>query len=293
MQRVFSEAKLVKFPSSNGRVLNGLLYSKSQNPNKIVIHIHGSFGNFYHNDFIHFFAEKLNKRNVAVLTFNLTNHDGLSEGFFVDGRFEYVGGSVSNFDEALSDIEGAICFVKSLYQNIEVILQGHSLGCDRIIHYLIKEKKVLRFSLFSPCDSYELYNRWIGNKVVDVEINNVLKNYRTGQWLNEYEYGVKNNGEEYVLPMKKETFESIVFSAPFYYLNLNLNPNFVMQADCFICVCGKDPLQTYNSKEWFIYLEEHFPKSKKLFVENGDHDLNPCYDEIYLHYEKWILNDYK
>ena len=29
--------------------------------------------------------------------------------------------------------------------------------------------------------------------------------------------------------MKKETFESIVFSAPFYYLNLNLNPN-----DCIV-----------------------------------------------------------
>lgn len=289
MYEIFATSRIVKFNSRRNRILAGVLYSNSDNPEKVIIHVHGSYGNFYNNSFIHVFAERLNKLNIAVLSFNLTCHDGFSEGFFTNGDFEYVGGAVSVFDESEIDIGGAIDFINSLYKNAEIILQGHSLGCDRIIQYLVKSEEKYRFSLFSPCDSYELYKRWLKNEDVKKNINRISKKYNCGEWLEESEYGINNNGEEYILPIKKETFISIVTGAPFYYLNYMLDPPFYIESKCFICLCGNDQLQTYSSEEWFSYLKKHFYNSSEYYFENADHDLIPCYNEIYEMYQKWIL----
>ena len=45
------KGELVKFKNSEGLFLDGM-YFASEDSKKVIIHIHGSFGNFYSNYFI-------------------------------------------------------------------------------------------------------------------------------------------------------------------------------------------------------------------------------------------------
>ena len=64
---------------------------------------------------------------------------------------------VSSFEECIQDIEGMVRFAKPFSNRI--VLQGHSLGCDRVLHYLISSNRPFDFVLLSPCDSYKVTSR--------------------------------------------------------------------------------------------------------------------------------------
>ena len=174
--------ELVTFKSSAGLHLDGILYQDDSN-RKTIIHIHGSYGNFYQNFFVRLMADRFLESRLNFLSFNLAGHDGFGEGYRNIEDFEYVGGSVQDFSECIADIEGAIAFVTTFSE--EIVLQGHSLGCDRILHYLITKKSTLDFILLSPCDSYQLQCNWIHPETVEEQIAR-LRREDTGQefdWL--------------------------------------------------------------------------------------------------------------
>ena len=122
----FAKGRIVEFESVSGYICKGILYSRPEN--KItVIHIHGSYGNFYDNMFIHKMGFEYDKDNVNLLSFNLQTYGGVNDGF-IKNQYGYYGGSLSKFETCFDDIMGAILFVNSFCQHI--ILQGHSLGSD-------------------------------------------------------------------------------------------------------------------------------------------------------------------
>ena len=98
-----------------------------------IVHVHGSLGNFYQQPFIRMFANHLAQHGVALLSFNLTAHDGVSEGYTPDREMRYVGGSLSRFETCLEDLDALLRFAGSICP--QVVLQGHSLGCDRVLFY--------------------------------------------------------------------------------------------------------------------------------------------------------------
>ena len=63
-----------------GLVLDGIVFSPP-NARLAIVHVHGSLGNFYQQPFIRVFANRLARHGIAVLSFNLTGHDGVSEGY--------------------------------------------------------------------------------------------------------------------------------------------------------------------------------------------------------------------
>src|SRR2546426_6395954 len=144
MKRNSPLGELVTFKSSAGLHLDGILYRREENVTTII-HVHGSYGNFYQNHFIRLMAESYLASQINLLSFNLAGHDGFGEGYRNMEDFEYVGGAVNDFGECVSDIAGAVAFVNGFSDRI--ILQGHSLGCDRILHYLVVRKSSLDFVL--------------------------------------------------------------------------------------------------------------------------------------------------
>ena len=83
--------------------------------------------------------------------------------------FEYVGGSVQPFETCVDDIDAALHFLR---RDVDaVVLNGHSLGCDIVVLYMLsgsREKELVKaLSLMSPCDIYafkQLSNKLGGSK---------------------------------------------------------------------------------------------------------------------------------
>ena len=67
--------------------------------------------------------------------------------------FEIIGGCYEKFTDSILDIEGAISYVKKIGYD-EIILEGHSYGCNKVAYYCSKNKDeaIKEIVLLAPCD---------------------------------------------------------------------------------------------------------------------------------------------
>jgi len=158
----------VRIATKDNLELNGILFEPNKRTNKALIHIHGWCGNFYENKFIDFIAKEVVNRGFAFLTFN-----NRGVGFVTDlirrkkSKVKYVkiGGSWEKFEDCILDIKASIDFLyKRGYKKI--ILQGHSLGCQKITFYKYKtkDKRVKGLIELAPVDDVGYVKRLLGKK---------------------------------------------------------------------------------------------------------------------------------
>lgn len=127
--------KKVDFLATDGISLNGLLYNSEKETNNVILAVHGMSSNcMKKRDGI--IAEYANQNNIDYFCFNnrgseLTKYIKRN----INGNKEKILGGTS-YEEVLEgyeDITGAIIKLKELgYKNI--YLQGHSLGCTKIVY---------------------------------------------------------------------------------------------------------------------------------------------------------------
>lgn len=69
-----------------------------------------------------------------------------------DGR-KHAGSCFEIFDESAHDIQGAIDYLKSIGKT-KFVLQGHSLGCTKVVNYLISKNpgEIEKVILLAPTD---------------------------------------------------------------------------------------------------------------------------------------------
>ena len=245
-------------------------------------------GNFWQNRFLDVLALEYNNNDISLLTFNLTCHDCISEGYINNDEFQYIGGSISDFNTCLEDIGAAVKFARQHSDNI--ILQGHSLGCDRVLHYLISKGSTYPFILLSPCDSYQLQMKWLSNETVEKQIKR-LENEKIKSvifdWLDEKEYGVKSSDEFYYLPITRNALLSIMKGPPFYLMRLDKPRDFYLDQSAIVYIGGLDSLQASLSSEMFEYLDSRIENMKKIYFKGGKHDLENCESEVATSLAKW------
>ncbi|NIM47053.1 MAG: alpha/beta fold hydrolase [Candidatus Aenigmarchaeota archaeon] len=146
----------VRITAKDNLELHGILFEPKRKTKKVLIHVHGWTGNFYENKFIDYIAKEAVKSGSSFLTFN-----NRGVGFVTDlirrkkNRVKYIriGGSWERFEDCIIDIKAAVDFVnKKGYKKI--ILQGHSLGCQKITYYQYKtkDKRVKGMVLIAPVD---------------------------------------------------------------------------------------------------------------------------------------------
>lgn len=283
----YTKGQIVEFESVSGYLCKGILYSNPQN-DITVIHIHGSFGNFYDNMFIHKMGMEYGKGNVNLLSFNLQTHGGFNDGF-IKSEYNYYGGALSKFETCYDDILGAINFSKLFSKRI--VLQGHSMGTDRVLYFLMKSKMDLPFILLSPCDSYELQSRWIFPETVEEQIKRIkLLPDKDFNWLNLNEYGICTDDDSYPIPITKEAFLSLAEGFNFNYTRRkNIDYNyFFLDCKAFVYIGGKDLYQTGTVKEIEYFYKSRIKNVTFCFLEEGDHELANVLDSLIYKIRNWI-----
>lgn len=144
--------ELIRINSIDGIEMVGILYEPENKNNKIVIHVHGLCGNFYENRFLDTLAKTYTDKGISFLTFNNRGTNFISE-LLKGNDFEIIGGCYEKFTDCLLDIEGVINYVKEKEYE-DIILEGHSYGCNKVIYYYdkMKDNSIKKIILLAPCD---------------------------------------------------------------------------------------------------------------------------------------------
>ncbi len=115
--------------------LFGLLHKSSNNSNRVIVHIHGTSGNFYCNNFYPYIAEAAYKNNFAYLQ---TNNRGYGDFEYEPGEVPH-GAALELFEDSVMDIDAWLEFCIN-HGFKEIILESHSYGNEKVIYYLNKGK---------------------------------------------------------------------------------------------------------------------------------------------------------
>ncbi len=145
-----------RITTKDGLELHGLLFEPDKRTNSVLVHIHGWVGNFYEDEFVDYVAKAAASKRFAFFTFN-NRGAGIINDFIKrkKTKVDYVriGGSLEEFKDCILDIKAAVDFLtKRGYKKI--ILQGHSLGCQKATFYKYKtgDKRVKGLILLGPVD---------------------------------------------------------------------------------------------------------------------------------------------
>lgn len=282
---------LVTFSTPRGFHLDGILFGDASS-STTVVHVHGSLGNWYQNRFLRVMSKVYGEAGIRLLSFNLSSHDGLAEGYRHEDHFEYCGGSVVEFDSCLDDIEGAVTFAEGVCDRI--ILQGHSMGCDRVLHYLLNRGEGHDCILLGPCDSYLLQAKWIGPEKVEEQIERLKRDAPATaelDWLPSREYGIRSGDEDYIIPITRRALLSIMEGPVFRLMRLDKPMDFRLEQRTFVYLGGEDPFQTAESEARFVHLEERVSRLTRCFVSHGGHSLEGCEDVVANEIIEWAKRE--
>lgn len=139
--------------TNRGVALPGNLFP-AKKADTVVINITGIHGNFYSNPFYYNIGDTLSENGIDFV-YALTN-DAFPEIQTINvktGKETVIGSATENFDDMDDDIEAYINWARSEgYRHI--ILSGHSLGVNKVIHYLSEHKNsgVEHFIFLSPAN---------------------------------------------------------------------------------------------------------------------------------------------
>ena len=160
---------LIHIDSKDGLILHGFHAVEPGRRSSVVIHVHGSYGNFFENFFLEEMARSYTQAGVGLLSIGTRGRDYYadfkrkSEGAYSSRR---IGGILEIFQECTLDLEAWVGFARdSGYQRI--VLQGHSLGAMKAIYSASRGLKVEGLVLLSPPDNFGLQERDFGPEWTD------------------------------------------------------------------------------------------------------------------------------
>lgn len=145
--------KELNVATKHGTVLNGTLF-KTTNAQTVLIAITGVHGNFYSNPFYVNIGKTLSEAGVDFIYAQTRDAFGQMESINRHtGQKEIIGSWSENFNDADGDIQAYLDYADDHhYQHI--ILAGHSLGANKVIHFLAGHPHINidKFLLISPAN---------------------------------------------------------------------------------------------------------------------------------------------
>lgn len=203
----------VYFETEDGVELCGLLHEPESKTEKIVIAIHGMQSNCMkkRDDIL---AGEIIKNNISYFCFNNRGHDLVNSiTKKQDGKLNKIlsGSSLECIEDCYYDIKAAI--LKMLEKGYkEIHLQGHSLGCTKIVYTYTKMKKQNEIELLNKIKSIIL----LSMVDIPVAINFFFQNDTNELISYMEEEKRKGNGQKLIsvqgaiLPMCPNTFLNFV-----------------------------------------------------------------------------------
>lgn len=269
--------RIVTLQSESGVGLDGVIYS-AEHPNAIVVHLHGSLGNFYQNHFLRTLASEYLQLGISLLSVNLRSHDGIAEAIDLDRqRTVYVGGALLPFESCIPDIKGILNWAEQW--GIPVVLQGHSLGCDRVAAFALDRQWTGPLVFLSPCDSKELQLRWASASAVDWEVRTNSRDPSDEEMFSLLpvdSYGVIGSNDlwKYSIPTSARTLFSIMNGVPgtVFHLREELASHLDNKGYCYIG--ASDEILTAPPDVFAERIRCLAPNIAVNIHEGGRHDLS-------------------
>lgn len=170
------EYPIVNVKTKDDMLLYGL-HLKAKNSKTVIIAIHGTASNFYENDFIENIVKAAHQKEVSIL---LTNNRGTA---VLQSWPKLHGTALEHFEDCVNDIDAWVSYaVDKGYNNI--ILQGHSLGTEKVVYYMSKGKyngKVNAIILLAFSDSWGSEMQYSKKKGIDKYIKEAEQLFKEGK----------------------------------------------------------------------------------------------------------------
>jgi pimeloyl-ACP methyl ester carboxylesterase len=253
--------QLVRVKTSDSIELQGLHFANTPARKKVVIHLHGIWGNFYGNPFIDYFAQLYPQNGYDFVSANTRDHD--------DGSIN------AKFEQCSLDIDAWLNYLSNKgYEN--VFLQGHSLGAIKAVFYSdrhsgkILQQHVSGLILLSPFDNIPFYSGGDNKKrqeqvqrVTDLAQNDQNAMVPKDIWemwplsAQTYLDLVKENGSVDVFPFRRGTLDGSVLSR--------------ISMRSFVAVGGND-FAAYPSPEKEMELLSKLPRVDAKLIMGAPHN---------------------
>ena len=275
--------ELVRMNSIDGIEMVGILYEPEEKSNTIVIHVHGLCGNFYENRFLDTLAKTYTNKGISFLTFNNRGTNFISE-LLKGNEFEIIGGCYEKFIDCLLDIEGAINYaIEKGYKDI--ILEGHSYGCNKVIYYYDKKKdeSIKKIVLLAPCDIPQECIKYLSEEEYEIAKRESTKLVSEGKKNELIDFSVNANGKisagtyyQDFLPYGENDFIRYVdgVNGKSEILNSIDVPVLVIFGDIDECVLTQD-IETVKG-----YLNKNIKNCDIQIIKDADHSYTDKYEEL-------------
>lgn len=182
--------KALNVYTKEGTALTGVLFSKKKS-DWLVIAITGVHGNFYSNPFYINIGETLNNAGIDFMYAQTRDAFGKMMGINkITGKKEITGSFNEDFNKADDDIEAYLNYAQANHYH-HVVLAGHSLGANKVIHYLSghNDPRIDHFFLLSPANVRFLMAHLSNSEKAEIEIKmnngqgNEMLSYQMLGWL--------------------------------------------------------------------------------------------------------------
>lgn len=151
--------EILKVKTKRGLELKGAIWN-STSMETVVVMMTGICSNVFQNDLLTAAGELLSRHNIAFIAGHAMDaFSCLAYSDFSTGRQRYTGVIYDDFSIVYEDVESYVKCAKELgFKNI--ILAGHSLGSNKIIHYLgnTNDNFVNYFIVSAPVDLAYWFN---------------------------------------------------------------------------------------------------------------------------------------
>lgn len=140
----------VRFQATDSVELQGWL--SDVDGDMAALHIHGMSGNGYANYFLDNLRKMYTAQGISFFAINTRGH-GIVSTFWQGGDSIKRGSCFELLEESVSDIQGALDYLKTKGKT-KFILQGHSLGCTKVLNYLLTQhtEGIEKVILLAPTD---------------------------------------------------------------------------------------------------------------------------------------------
>lgn len=180
--------RIISVPTKRGLVLRTVMY-EAEKSDTILILMSGICSNIFNNQLLQSTGEILSQNGISYIAGHAMDaFSVLHYSNTVTKTQELKGVTLDDFSVINEDIQAYIDYAESLgYKNI--ILGGHSLGSNRVIHYLSQNpsESVKYFILSGPVDLTDMLN--VMTKPEEFELARKLVNQNRGDEILPFLFG--------------------------------------------------------------------------------------------------------
>lgn len=280
------ELRFIRFEAADGLRLNGMLADADSDIT--VIHVHGRGGNFYENSFLRRMYDEYPRQGINLLAFNNRGHSSYVEAY-MNGRVIYVGSAIEKFEDSLLDLDAACAFARTF--SSKIVLQGHSLGCEKVMYYGGNRDGLIPLILLSPSDGYRLQTVYRYPESVEDQICRLQAADRLAglEFMPESEYGIRNHDLYYHVPITAQALVSLMTGPAFRLFRRGYSLGEPLQNRCFVYLGALDALQVDGADAMAALVRERFVRPHVELYPQGDHQLRGAMPDVLHSLSKWIL----